>query len=344
MARALLLGGTGAIGYATAHRLVTSGWDVEVTGRDPARFPVDLKALGVRFTRSDRHDPSDVSAVLRDGADLVVDLACFDRTGAQQLLAGARDATSLVVVSSKGVYVDAGGRHPNSTIKPHFSQPIRETQPTMAPGSGDYMTREGYGANKVAAEEELLASALPVTVLRPSKVYGRYARRPREWYFVKRALDRREYVVLADRGASVDHTSAAMNVAALIECVAHNPGTRVLNCADPDAPDVATIARTVAAYFNVTWDVVALEDAPEGVGRSPWYTPHPIVLDTSASLALGYQPVGDFATCVQDTLQWLASVATGDDGAQLPDYLDVEFFRRFFDYGAEDAFVRAHER
>ena len=31
----------------------------------------------------------------------------------------------------------------------------------MAPGGGDYMSREGYGANKVAAERVLLESGAP---------------------------------------------------------------------------------------------------------------------------------------------------------------------------------------
>ncbi|ANZ39177.1 hypothetical protein BBK82_26985 [Lentzea guizhouensis] len=38
-----------------------------------------------------------------------------------------------------------------------------------APGSMDFDSPKGYGANKVAAEHTLLDSGLPVTVLRPSK-------------------------------------------------------------------------------------------------------------------------------------------------------------------------------
>ena len=49
----------------------------------------------------------------------------------------------------------------------------------------DHESREGYGANKVAAEHVLLDSGRPVTVLRPSKVHGAGAARPREWIFVK---------------------------------------------------------------------------------------------------------------------------------------------------------------
>ena len=71
----------------------------------------------------------------------------------------------------------------------------------------------------MAAEQVLLDSGAPVTVLRPSKIHGAGAPRPREWVFVKRVLDRRPAVLLA-RGAGIDHPTAAANIAALIEVVA----------------------------------------------------------------------------------------------------------------------------
>ncbi len=77
----------------------------------------------------------------------------------------------------------------NSATAAHFQSPITEAQATLAPGGGDPMTRTGYGANKVAAEQFLLDSGWPVTVLRPSKIHGPGGSRPREWVFVKRALD-----------------------------------------------------------------------------------------------------------------------------------------------------------
>src|SRR5262249_36048349 len=152
----------------------------------------------------------------------------------------------------------AEGNHTNSDAPPRFDGPIRESQPTMAPGYGDHTTREGYGANKVAAEQLLLDSGLPVTVLRPSKVHGAGAARPREWVFVKRVLDRRPAVLLARRGESVDHTTAAVNIAALVETAAAHPGARVLNSADPDAPSALEISRAIARHLDHEWDEVLL--------------------------------------------------------------------------------------
>ncbi len=137
--------------------------------------------------------------------------------------------------------------------------------------------------------------------------------------FVERVLDRRPTVYLAHRGAGVDHTTAAANLAALIEVVAHAPGRRILNAADPDAPSGLEIARTVARHLNHTWDEVLVDD--DSQGRHPWDAAHPIVLDTSAAADLGYVPAGDYAATVGEEIDWLASGARPD--------ADDAFFAQF---------------
>jgi nucleoside-diphosphate-sugar epimerase len=125
----------------------------------------------------------------------------------------------------------------NSAVPPNFDGSIRESQPTMALREDiDYRSRDGYGANKVAAERVLLGSGHPVTVLRPSRVHGDGTSKPDEWVFVKRVLDRRRIIVLSRGGRGVDQTSAASNIAALTEVVASAPGMRILNSADPTRP------------------------------------------------------------------------------------------------------------
>jgi len=244
------------------------------------------------------------------------------------------------MVSSKAVYVDEAGNHSNSDVAPRFGGPIRETQATMAPGDGYFDSREGYGANKVAAERVLLDSGAPVTVVRPSKVHGAGARRPREWVFVKRVLDRRRVVLLAHGGRGVDHTTAAANVAGLVALVAEKPAARILNSADPDAPSALEIARTIARVLAHAWKEVPLgDDAPDGIGRTPWDAPHPIELDTTAARELGYVPAGDYATTVRDEVEWLVHAARGREDAQLLPEDDDPFFAPLLDYAAEDAFV-----
>jgi len=319
------------IGRATARRLAATGWQVDVTGRDPAHFPRELAEAGVRFHAADRADPARLRAVLGEGADLLVDCICFTAADARGLLPLAEHATSTALISSKAVYVDAAGNHSNSDTPPDFGGPIRESQPTMAPGDMDYNSREGYGANKVAAEHVALDSGLPISILRPSRMHGVGTNRPREWVFVKRVLDRRPAVLLAARGTGIVHPTAAVNTAALIETVAQQPGARILNSADPNAPSALEIARTIARQLG--------ESAAPGLGATPWDSPHPVVLDTTASLELGYKPVGDYAATVADEVDWLFDVYRAGDPDGLLPAADDEFFAEYFDYAAEDAYL-----
>ena len=313
MPRALILGGTGLIGRATARRLLAAGWEVDLTGRNPAHLPADVAAAGGRFMPADRDDSAQLLTALGGGADLLVDCICYTAADATRLLPLVRHAGSTVMISSKAVYVDDAGHHPNSATAPRFDGPIRETQDTMAPGDSDYMTREGYGANKIAAEQVLLGSDGPVTVLRPSKIHGAGALMPREWVFVKRVV------------------------------VAARPGQRILNSADPDAPCALEISRTIARQLDHVWDEVLLDDgADQTLGRHPWDAPHPLVLDMTAAIDLGYTPVGDYATTVSDEVEWLVSAARGGDGAEILNGLDDAFFGPMLDYTAEDRYLATH--
>jgi nucleoside-diphosphate-sugar epimerase len=369
VARAVIIGGTGAIGRATARRLLAAGWSVELTGRDPARMPCDIATAGGRFIAADADAGTGegrLRAAFGDGAELLVDCACFTAQDATRLLSLARDAASTVLISSKAVYVDAAGHHSNSPVKPDFGGPVREDQPTVAPGYGDYRSAEGYPAGKVAAEQVLLDSGTPVTVLRPSKIHGPGSRQPREWMFVKRVLDRRPVLFLAHRGAGVDHPTAAANIAALIDLAARRPGRRILNAADPDAPSALEISRVIARYLGHTWDEVLLDDqrarpgqpvldqaapdqpapdqpAPDqpALGRHPWDRPHPIVLDMTAATGLGYTPAGDYAATVAAEVDWLMAAARGGGDAGLIPAPGDGYFAPLLDYQAEDRWLAA---
>jgi nucleoside-diphosphate-sugar epimerase len=318
MRSVLVIGGTGTIGGAVARHLLTAGWQVTVTGRRPRPVPE-----GATLVLADHGS-------LPGGTfDLVVDCACYTAEHARQVLPLMRHAGSAVMISSKAVYADADGNHVNSADPPRFDGPVTEEQPTVPPGDMDYNSAEGYGPNKVAAERLLLDSGAPVTVLRPSKVHGPGGTEPaREWWFVKRALDRRPHVLLAAGGRGADHTSAAANVAALVECVADRPGRRVLNAADPDAPDGLTISRVIADLTGHTREEIPLP-GDDPAGWHPWHRVPPIVLDMSAAGELGYRPAGDYAATVAETVEWLLRNRPGQDP------------EGWFDYTAEDARLRS---
>lgn len=342
MPSAVILGGTGVVGSAIADRLARQGWRVIVTGRHPRRMPEDLTALGVRFAACDRADLAGLQSLVgRGGRDLLVDCLCFTSGDAVELLALADGVGSTVMISTKAVYVDEAGNNVNSSTPPRFSQPIGEDHAVMVPGIGDPMLGEGYGSHKVAAERTVLGGDAPVTVIRPSKIHGPGGTQPREWVVVKRCLDRRSAVLLAAGGHSIDHTTAAANLAALVEVVSRHPGKRILNSADPDAPSALDISRTISAQLGHAFHEYLLgpDDDPM-LGRHPWMAAHPIILDTGAATALGYRPVGSYGETVVEAVEWMVRRARFDPrtGATLPG-LDEDWFDGLFDYDREDAFL-----
>jgi nucleoside-diphosphate-sugar epimerase len=186
---------------------------------------------------------------------------------------------------------------------------------------------------------ELEESAAPVTILRPCAISGLGSRHPREWWFVKRILDRRPVIPLAYRELSRFHTSSVANIAALTRVAVEAPGRRVLNIADPLAPSVADIAACIARHLDYDGHIVGVDEQsyPPAVGRTPWSVPRPFVLDCRAALDLGYSPATTYADAVKPVCDWLAAtVGEGDWKERFP--LLARYSRDLFDYAAEDRF------
>ena len=177
-----------------------------------------------------------------NGFDVLVDVIPFEAAHADQLL--ALDIGAIVAISSASVYADEEGRTLDEAQGvddfPEFPVPIPEAQPTVEPGD------ENYSTKKAKLERILLENGrVPATIVRPCAIYGRGDRMGREWFFLKRALDRRPYVVLANRGKGHFHTTASENIGELVRLIAAQPRTDAFNCGDPDPPTVLQIARAI---------------------------------------------------------------------------------------------------
>lgn len=307
--RAVILGGTGAIGGAVAARLAAADWSVDVTGRDPRSMPAEMVAAGVRFHQIDRSETSAIARLVGHDADLLVDLLSYRAADVRDLLPVMALVASPILISSRAVYVDVDGRHLNSEEPPRFDGPISEDSPTLPPAGHDVdpFSREGYAPSKVAAERVALDSGLPVTVIRPSKVHGRWARNPRTRVFVERMLRGDPTIPLADQGASIDHLTAATNTASLVETIAHTPGPRILNSADPDTPTAKQIVQRIGEWLDWAGTLQLLDrQADPTAGDHPWRSAHPIVLNTTASERLGYSPEGRALELLTQEVDWIA--------------------------------------
>ncbi|MFE7623785.1 NAD-dependent epimerase/dehydratase family protein [Streptomyces sp. NPDC057509] len=342
---AWVLGAAGQIGRATVRSLVADGWEVTAASRGGGR---DQEwGEEVRTVALDRDEDGALAAALGPGCDVLVDMVAYGGQHARQLTELADRIGSAVVVSSGAVYEDGQGRSFDTQAEPdgspRYPVPIPESQPTVAPGGDTYATR------KIRLERDLLAAGgtLPVTLLRAGAVHGPHCRSPRELYFVKRALDGRTRRVLAYEGKSRFHPVHAANVAELIRLAALRPGSRVLNAADPQAPTVAEIGEAVDAVLGRSTETVLLPGAPpaEGVGSTPWSAPHPIVYDmTAAGRELGYRPVTGYAESLPETVEWITAQLAGRDWQDAYPAMVRSYGTGLFDYAAEDAWLREHDR
>lgn len=336
-----LLGGTGQVGQAAARRLLEVGWEVVLASRGEQPIPDGLDA---RHVVLDRNDSDALSTALGDGVDVLVDVIPFEPDHARQVLALGDRIGSVIAISTGSVYADDQGRTMDEALVdedfPVFRGPIRESQSTITPGDATYSTK------KSAIEQILLGQdVVRVTVIRPWAIYGPGTRFSREWHFVKRVLDGRRAVVLADRGQARFHTTSSENLAELIRLAAERPRPGAFNCGDPDPPRVLDIARAIAAALGHDWAEILVDrpaDRKPGesfVGDTPWSAVRPLVADmTSAELDLRYRPVTTYPKAVKATCEWLVEATRGKDWREvLP--RTAEYMADSFDYEAEDAFI-----
>jgi nucleoside-diphosphate-sugar epimerase len=314
---------------AVARALGGDGWNVTVAGKTERPAPEGFECVAL-----DRDAPGALQVA--NGFDLLVDVIPFEAEHAEQLL--ALDVGALAAISSASVYADEQGRtldeaHGAADF-PDFPVPIPETQRTVEPGDANYSTK------KAKLERILLENGrVPAAIVRPCAIYGRGDRMAREWFFLKRALDRRPYVVVTNRGESHFHTTASENIGRLVRLLAAQPRTGAFNCGDPDPPTVLQLLRSIgdAAGHRFT-EVLLPEAAGRGeVGQTPWSVPKPLLVGMSkAEQELGYSPAVTWADALPRQVEWLLEATRDTDwrdvlprGAQ---YLE-------FDYDKEDALV-----
>jgi nucleoside-diphosphate-sugar epimerase len=330
--------GAGQIGRATAQRFAESGWDVRLAHRAGGAFPDAMRERGIEEVLVDREVAGAFDAAVGGGADAVVDTIAYTPAHAQQLHAIQDRVGAFVVISSCSVYRDDDGRtldEARDTGFPRFQGAIAETQPTVPPGPETYSTR------KVALEQALGDIDRPVAILRPGAIHGPGCNAPREWWFVKRALDGRTRVPVAYDGASRFHTTAAANIAELCRVVLAGGATGAFNIGDPEPPSVGEIGGFIAEAMGHAWELVGLPKHAVGtVGATPWSVPRPLLIDTSKAEALGYAPVAGYQAAVATTCEDLVRRAGERPWPEAFPGL-AAYGDPWFDYAAEDAFLAA---
>ncbi len=325
MRKAVIVGGTGQIGRASARLLSRKGWDVAVVSRSQTVLPEECRHIA-----ADARDAERLKGVIGSDTDLVLSCVAFDAGDAQCLASAGAAAGRIVVISSASVYCDAQGRTLDEAHEcgfPAFPVPLTEESQTVPPGPQTYSTR------KVAMEQTLLAeAACPVTILRPCAVHGPDSKHAREWWFVKRLLDGRAAIPLAYQGRSRFQTTSVTAIAdAVVRAVAGKLPV-VANVSDADSPTVAEIGRAIMDIMGVRADLVGLPDPavyPPEHGVTPWSVAGPMVCAAAATSPATY------AQAVEPAIAWLAGTVPSEHWKERLPQL-AAYPVDLFDYAADE--------
>jgi len=244
-----------------------------------------------------------------------------------------------------GVPVYPGFSNDDDRFPPGMRFPSAETE-AFAP-LGDHtetsltdLSARGGRADKVAKivqSEAMVFDRHPhATHFRYPYIYGPNQVIPREWSIVKRALDGRRTLILADGGRSVDTCAYVENVAhAVLLAVDHIDASagRVYNVSDDELFSRGQVAQIVAAELGHTFEIVNL---PFEVARPAWPTlqhhssQHRVVDTTRIRNELGYRDRVAPLEALRTTIRWQAE--------HLPVHHEriKKALQDPFDYAAED--------
>jgi nucleoside-diphosphate-sugar epimerase len=337
MRSALVVGGSGPTGQSVVRGLIERGFDVSVfhTGQHEVAHPPSVGHLhgDPHFPESiaDTIGPREFDVVIAHYGRLVhlVDYLA-SRTG--QLVA-IGSATRIVASETSPVWTGLG-------------KPAVVAEEWIAPGSDrlESQPEQKLSRRVVQAYERLFEASrrvgIAATYLGYPVLYGPRQPGCREWSIVRRLLDGRTHIVLADGGMKLESRAFTENVAQAPLLVVDQPEVSAGKTYVVTDADLYTQRRRVehiARYMGCRIEIVdipyelALPSHPFlGSARD-----HRIVGSSRIRRELGYRDIFDAATALERTVDWLV---------QMPPEVRTETetqLRDPFDYAKEDLLVQS---
>ena len=321
MARSVAIIGAGQIGYS-ATLAFYDDWKITLYARSQPDWLADWPCEFSSYVCGKDRAPE---------ADLVIDTIAFDSEDIERY---APDRVGrLVTISSASVYCDDQGRTLDEASVngwPEFEGAISEDQAVVGPGPKTYSTRKVRMENKA---RELFGDR--ATILRPCAIYGPHCRHPREWWFVKRLLDKRTRIPLLFDGGSQFQTTSSEDIARAALRVAEKELGGVFNVADEYCPSVQEIGQVIADELYVTPEFV--DAGNEGlIGRTPWSVTKPFVVSPAKLMSAIGEPASTYWPLGGTAVDWLKDLNPVDWRTAFPQLAAYPW--DLFDYEAEDRF------
>ena len=325
----LVIGGTGPTGIPLVQGLLDRGNRVTILHRGTHERPETPEAVEHLHT-----DPFDEDALHDALAGRTFDVT-YAMYGRLRMIAEVLRGHTGRVISVGGVPAYRGWMNAWLYDPPGLPVPVGEDAPTVDAPEDD---EKGYRI--VRTEEAVFAAHPDATHFRYPYVYGPYQLTPREWIVVRRVLDGRKRIVVADDGLTLHHHGYTENIAHALLLALEQPAAaagKIFNIADEEVLSVRQVVEVLAAALDHRFEIVSMPYDLAVPARPLLAQPLPThrVLDlTRVRTDLGYHDRVPAREALARTAHWLAAN---------PIHGSTEEFTLTdpFDYAAEDRLVDA---
>jgi|Deesub1362A_J573_1020465.scaffolds.fasta_scaffold04973_4 nucleoside-diphosphate-sugar epimerase len=333
----LIIGGTRRCGPYIVRDLVERGHTVICYHRGQHNVSFTDEVLYIHGDRRDHETFKQQVAKLE--VDAVIDMIAIDDRDVRAVVEVFKGRIGrYICISSYEVYeaFEAAWKHVPS------AQPV--PIPEEAPKRGElFLYGPDFHYDKLLVEKEALEAHergdFAVTILRWPALYGPRDVTPREWYYVRQALDGRRQIPVPEGGQALFPRGYLRNMAhtVVLALEREEAAGGIYNAADTRALSLRQIVELIGKIMDHEWEIVPvprrlLPHVPQTQGRpfscDPYdIEPHLLLDLTRIRTELGYHDLVPPEEALEETVKWLCERPPRDD------WLHV-------DYGALDEAIR----
>lgn len=330
MPSALVIGGTGPTGPGVVNGLCERGHDVTIlhTGRHEVdTIPADLEHI-----HTNPFQVADVADALGDRTFDVV----YAMYGRLRALAPYFVGRTGKFVAVGGIPAYRGIARPGANTPTGMVIPVRESAPRAVGDENDKV------AKIVATEDVVFDSHPDATLFRYPLIYGPGQINPREWLVVRRILDGRRRMIVADGGLSLRAAAYGPNASHALCLAIDQPEAsagKAYNIGDLHCLTAAQTIQVIASALDVEIELVNLPAALATPAR-PFlgheHTWHQLLSTDQLVADLGYTDVLPTTEALAATAHWLT-----DNPIERGSTVEMRL-QDPFDYAAEDALIETY--
>ena len=330
--RALVVGGTGPTGPFIVNGLIARGYDVTIFHRGTHEIPEIPPE--VEHIHGDPHFRETIDAAL---AGRTFDLAVVTY-GRIRFVAEALVGKVGRFVGVGGVASYRGYMNPHAVFPTGLKLGVSEDAPVVE------REEELRFAWLIAQTERAVMERHPTAAyFRYPYVYGPYQLVPREWSVIRRILDKRPHVIVADGGLTLFTHGYAENLAHAVLLAVDRPEAsagQLYNCGDESQLTLHQVIEVIGRAMQHDWEIVSMPDALARPARpyTMQETSHHRVVDLGKiKRQLGYTDVCPVEQALEKTVAWYLEHRP-EPGGEIETRLQDPF-----DYAAEDRLIAAYK-